>query len=168
MLRLTLVHDGSSNVIFVTRLTLRFQVFILGSLAVGVIVPYDSDGLLRAIANGAGGAAKSPYVIGMQLLDIKVLPHIVNVGVLTSVFSAGNAFVYAASPWSGNGWSSAQDLHLEEPKRDTGVLCDPRLTLGLPRVHATQPKCKHCTQLVNPSLWIFDTFMLMLKKIGHL
>ncbi|KAF8321172.1 hypothetical protein DL93DRAFT_1609088 [Clavulina sp. PMI_390] len=72
-------------------------IFILGALTVGIIVPYNNPRLLHAIASGAYGAAASPYVVGMQLLDIPVLPHIVNAGILTSVFSAGNGFVYCSS-----------------------------------------------------------------------
>jgi amino acid transporter len=49
--------------------------FILGALAVGVLVPYDDPNLLGAIANSAPGAAKSPYVIGVSRLGIKVLPY---------------------------------------------------------------------------------------------
>ncbi|CAG81869.1 amino acid permease-domain-containing protein [Yarrowia lipolytica] len=71
--------------------------FILGALAVGIIVPYNDPELLDAINSGKPGAAASPYVIGMQRLNIKVLPHIMNGLVLTSAFSAGNSFTYCAS-----------------------------------------------------------------------
>lgn len=49
-------------------------------------MPYDNDRLLRAIATSAYGAASSPYVIGMQLLDVPVLPHIVNAGQAHYIF----------------------------------------------------------------------------------
>ena len=39
----------------------------------------------------------SPYVIAINRAGIKVLPHIVNAGVLTSAFSAGNSYLYTAS-----------------------------------------------------------------------
>ena len=39
----------------------------------------------------------SPYVIAMQNLKIKVLPHIINACILTSVFSSGNGDLYAVS-----------------------------------------------------------------------
>ena len=71
--------------------------FVLGALCIGIVVPYNDPELLAAITEGAPGAAASPYVIAMQRLDIKVLPHIVNGLVLTAAFSAGNSYTYCAS-----------------------------------------------------------------------
>ena len=71
--------------------------FILGSLCVGIVVPYSDPDLLKAISNAHPGAGASPYVIAMQRLRIGVFPHIVNALILTSIFSAGNGFVYCAS-----------------------------------------------------------------------
>lgn len=71
--------------------------FILGSLAVGIVVPYNDPGLKEAYSNGAGGAAASPYVRSMDRLGIPVLPHIVNFLILTSAFSAGNSTLYCAT-----------------------------------------------------------------------
>ena len=71
--------------------------FVLGSLCVGINVPYNDAELTAAYANSAPGAAASPYVVSMNRLGIKVLPDIVNAMVLTSAFSAGNSYVYCAS-----------------------------------------------------------------------
>ena len=71
--------------------------FMLGSLAVGILVPYNDAILIDAYANGAPGAAASPYVASMIRLHISILPHIVNALVLTSALSAGNSYVYCAS-----------------------------------------------------------------------
>ncbi|KAL1957134.1 hypothetical protein VTO42DRAFT_6277 [Malbranchea cinnamomea] len=71
--------------------------FVLGSLAVGIVIPYNDPTLVTGIKNEAPGAAASPYVISMDRLNIKVLPHIVNALVLTAAFSAGNSYVYCAS-----------------------------------------------------------------------
>lgn len=71
--------------------------FVLGSLAVGILVPYDDKELNDAIKDNRPGAAASPYVVAMQRLQIGVLPHIVNAMVLASAFSAGNSYVYCAS-----------------------------------------------------------------------
>lgn len=71
--------------------------FILGSLAVGIVVPYDDETLIAAFENGEPGAAASPYVISMIRLKIQVLPHIVNALVLTSAFSAGLSYLYCSS-----------------------------------------------------------------------
>ncbi|KAI0145076.1 amino acid transporter [Xylariaceae sp. FL1272] len=71
--------------------------FVLGSLAVGILVPYNDSDLLNAYKLGLPGAAASPYVVAMGHLGIPVLPHIVNALILTASFSAGNSYVYCAS-----------------------------------------------------------------------
>ena len=71
--------------------------FVLGSLAVGINVPYDDPTLIAAFTNGEPGAAASPYVVSMIRLHIPVLPHIVNALVLTSAFSAGLSYLYCSS-----------------------------------------------------------------------
>lgn len=71
--------------------------FMLGSLCVGILVPYDSAELSAAFSSGLPGAAASPYVVAMERLRISGLPHIVNALVLASAFSAGNSYVYCAS-----------------------------------------------------------------------
>lgn len=71
--------------------------FVLGSLAVGILVPHDDAEMKTAFTTGAPGAAASPYVVAMNRLGITVLPDIVNAMVLTAAFSAGNSYVYCAS-----------------------------------------------------------------------
>lgn len=71
--------------------------FVLGSLCVGILTPYNDPEMVAAFKNGAPGAAASPYVVAMNRLGIPVLPHIVNAMVLTAAFSAGNSYVYCAS-----------------------------------------------------------------------
>lgn len=71
--------------------------FVLGSLAVGINVPYNDPELKDAFSNGRPGAAASPYVVAMNRLGITVLPDIVNALVLSAAFSAGNSYVYCAS-----------------------------------------------------------------------
>lgn len=71
--------------------------FICGSLAVGINVPYNDPELADAFNSGRPGAAASPYVVAMNRLGIRVLPHIVNAAVLSAAFSAGNSYVYCAS-----------------------------------------------------------------------
>ncbi|KAF7860880.1 hypothetical protein EAF04_008398 [Stromatinia cepivora] len=71
--------------------------FVLGSLAVGILVPYDDQELKDAFTNGLPGAAASPYVVAMNRLRIRILPDIVNAMVLGAAFSAGNSYVYCAS-----------------------------------------------------------------------
>ncbi|KAJ3878739.1 general amino acid permease AGP2 [Lentinula edodes] len=71
--------------------------FVLGSLCIGIVVSYSDPNLLQALSDARPGAGSSPYVIAMQRLHIKVLPDIVNALILTSIFSAGNSYVYNAS-----------------------------------------------------------------------
>lgn len=71
--------------------------FVLGSLAVGINVPYTDTELANAFTNGLPGAAASPYVVAMNRLRIRILPDIVNALVLSAAFSAGNSYVYCAS-----------------------------------------------------------------------
>lgn len=71
--------------------------FCLGSLAVGVLVPYNDPELQAAYREGLPGAAASPYVVAMNRLGIPILPHIVNALILTAAFSAGNSYVYCSS-----------------------------------------------------------------------
>ncbi|KAI0123734.1 histidine permease [Xylariales sp. AK1849] len=72
----------------------RFGAFFIGgALCVGIILPYNDATLENA---GTGTANGSPYVIAMQNMGISVFPHIVNALMVTSIFSAGNAYTYCA------------------------------------------------------------------------
>ncbi|KAF2447985.1 hypothetical protein P171DRAFT_383273 [Karstenula rhodostoma CBS 690.94] len=71
--------------------------FVLGSLCVGINVPFNDPELKAAFKDGKPGAAASPYVVAMNRLRIEGLPHIVNAMVLGAAFSAGNSYVYCAS-----------------------------------------------------------------------
>lgn len=71
--------------------------FVVGSLCVGIVIPYNDSNLKLAISDARPGAGSSPYVIAMERLQIPVLPHLVNAMILLSVFSAGNTYVYCAS-----------------------------------------------------------------------
>ncbi|KAK8256299.1 amino acid transporter-like protein [Phyllosticta capitalensis] len=77
----------------------RFGCFyILGALCVGIVLPYNDPTLNRLLDNGdTGNAGASPYVIAMQNMAIEVLPDLTNALMVTSIFSAGNSYVYAAT-----------------------------------------------------------------------
>lgn len=79
----------------------RFGLFFIGSgIAVGIVLPYNDATLvsiLRGSGSGSGTAAASPYVIAMKNLGVTVFPHIVNFLLCTSIFSAGNTYVYCAT-----------------------------------------------------------------------
>jgi len=57
------------------------------------MVPYTNADL----DTSTGTAASSPWVIGIQLAQIRALPSIINAVILTSAASSGNAFLYAGS-----------------------------------------------------------------------
>lgn len=71
--------------------------YILGTLAIGVIVPYNSPSLLTALASNAPGAASSPWVIAIKQAGIPALPSIINAVILTSATSSANAYLYSGS-----------------------------------------------------------------------
>lgn len=66
--------------------------YVLGSLAIGVVVASDDPDLLH----GTGSAA-SPWVIAVQRAGIQALPSIINAVILTSASSSANAFLYTGS-----------------------------------------------------------------------
>ncbi|GME25397.1 hypothetical protein GTA08_BOTSDO01299 [Neofusicoccum parvum] len=74
----------------------RFGIFfICGALCVGIVVPANDPTLFKAFSTGdTGTGASSPYVIAMKNMEVAVLPHIVNALLMTSVYSAGNCYVY--------------------------------------------------------------------------
>ncbi|KAL2753479.1 hypothetical protein ACRALDRAFT_1051960 [Sodiomyces alcalophilus JCM 7366] len=75
---------------FIYRLAIFYGV---GSLMIGVITPSTDPSLLNPESN----ANASPWVIGIQRAGIGVLNHIINAAILTSAWSAGNAFLYSGS-----------------------------------------------------------------------
>jgi len=75
------------------RFIYRLAIFYgFGSFILGVVVPYDDDRLL-----GAGNASASPFVIGIKRAGIGGLDHAINAAILTSAWSAGNAFLFSGS-----------------------------------------------------------------------
>lgn len=75
---------------FIWRLALFYG---LGAFMIGTICPSTDPRLLSDTSN----ATASPWVIGISLRGIPVLNHIINAAVLTSAWSAGNAFLYSGS-----------------------------------------------------------------------
>lgn len=71
--------------------------YVLGSLAIGLLIPYNEGRLLDAIHNDAPGGAASPWVIAIYRASVPVLPSIVNVAILTAATSCANAYLYTGS-----------------------------------------------------------------------
>ncbi|KAF4963465.1 hypothetical protein FSARC_8514 [Fusarium sarcochroum] len=78
----------------------RFFFFFVGTaLCTSILVPYD-DPILKAVVTGesdVGAASASPYIIAMQNMGIGIFPHIATVLLVTTIFSAGNAYTYCAT-----------------------------------------------------------------------
>ncbi|ODV81684.1 uncharacterized protein CANTADRAFT_19302 [Suhomyces tanzawaensis NRRL Y-17324] len=70
--------------------------YIGGALSVSILIAYNDPNYLK-LTSDASNAASSPYVVAMQNLQIKVLPDIINVVIITSAFSAGNSYTYCSS-----------------------------------------------------------------------
>jgi amino acid transporter len=78
----------------VNRIFYRILFFyVFGITIVGMLVPSDDPDILQS----TGTAASSPFVIAFNRAGVKVLPHIINAGVLTSAFSASNSGLYGSS-----------------------------------------------------------------------
>lgn len=75
---------------FVWRLAIFYGI---SSLVLGTIVPSNDDRLL----SGSSNASASPWVIGIQRAGIGGLNHVINAAILTSAWSAGNAFLFSGS-----------------------------------------------------------------------
>lgn len=67
--------------------------YILGAVAIGATCISTSEGLI----SGQGNANASPWVIAIRNASIPILPSIINAGILTSAWSAGNAYLYLSS-----------------------------------------------------------------------
>ncbi|KAK6193932.1 hypothetical protein LQW54_011966 [Pestalotiopsis sp. IQ-011] len=75
---------------FIWRLGIFYGV---STLILGAIVPSTDPRLL----SGSSDAAASPWVIAIQNAGIGGLNHVINFAILTSAWSAGNAFLYSGS-----------------------------------------------------------------------
>lgn len=76
------------------RYIYRLLIFYIGSIvAMGVICPHDEE----ALVGGGAGAKSSAFVVGINQAGIRGLGSVVNAAILTSAWSAGNAYLYMSS-----------------------------------------------------------------------
>lgn len=68
--------------------------YILSLFLVSLVVPYNDP---RLTAGGSHDPRSSPFVIALQIGQIKVLPHIVNAVIVLSTLSVANASIFASS-----------------------------------------------------------------------
>lgn len=71
--------------------------YVIGVLCVGIICSSRDSRLLGALKNGDAGAAASPWVIGIENLGIHGLPGLINLVIMLSGWSCGNAYLYSSS-----------------------------------------------------------------------
>lgn len=78
----------------IRKVMFRILVFyVLCMLFIGLLVPYNDPKLTE----DGGFTRNSPFLIAMENSGTKVLPHIFNAVIVTTIISAGNSTVYAGS-----------------------------------------------------------------------
>ncbi|KAH3666737.1 hypothetical protein OGAPHI_003186 [Ogataea philodendri] len=70
---------------------------VLSLFMVTLMVSSTDKNLLSAVDAGAGNGAESPFVIAVRNAGVKVLPSIVNGGILIAAMSAANTQIYIPS-----------------------------------------------------------------------
>ncbi|KAL4877601.1 amino acid permease/ SLC12A domain-containing protein [Aspergillus karnatakaensis] len=77
------------------RFILRLLIFYIGTvLAIGVICPSNIDAL---VSGSSSDAKSSAFVVGIQHAGIRGLDSVINAAILTTAWSAGNAYLYMSS-----------------------------------------------------------------------
>jgi amino acid transporter len=69
--------------------------YIISLFLLGLIVPYDSNGLSSSA--GSGQTRYSPFVLSFQLAGIKILPSVFNAVITLSVISVANSCTFAST-----------------------------------------------------------------------
>ena len=76
----------------------RIMFFYIGAIAViGTLLPYTDPSLLRAADDSANNIAQSPFTLVFARMGIGAAAAVMNAVILTSILSAGNSGLYAAS-----------------------------------------------------------------------
>ena len=76
----------------------RIMFFYIGAIAViGTLLPYTDPSLLSAAEESAEAVAQSPFTLVFARMGIGAAAAVMNAVILTSILSAGNSGLYAAS-----------------------------------------------------------------------
>ena len=76
----------------------RIMFFYIGAIAViGTLLPYTDPSLLSAADDSANNIAQSPFTLVFARMGIGAAAAVMNAVILTSILSAGNSGLYAAS-----------------------------------------------------------------------
>ncbi|KAL2850668.1 amino acid permease/ SLC12A domain-containing protein [Aspergillus pseudoustus] len=91
-------QDPRTNIPFAIRQTFWriLGFYVVGAWSLTMAVPYTDARLVGATQQSTSAAA-SPFVVAISLAGIKVLPDIVNAGLLVFVLSASGSDIYCAS-----------------------------------------------------------------------
>ncbi|CAI4055400.1 amino acid transporter TAT1 SKDI_02G1750 [Saccharomyces kudriavzevii IFO 1802] len=68
-------------------------IYMLTTILIGFLVPYNSDELLGS--GSSSGSHASPFVIAVSSHGVKVVPHFINAVILISVISVANSSLYS-------------------------------------------------------------------------
>lgn len=73
--------------------------YMVGAVCVGVLVASNDPTLISVFITGdsVGTAAATPFIIAMQNMKVEALPHVINALLVTTIFSAGNTYMYCSS-----------------------------------------------------------------------
>ena len=76
----------------------RIMFFYIGAIAIiGTLLPYTDPSLLSAADDTANNVAQSPFTLVFARMGIGAAAAVMNAVILTSILSAGNSGLYAAS-----------------------------------------------------------------------
>ena len=76
----------------------RIMFFYIGAIAViGTLLPYTDPSLLSAADDSANNIAQSPFTLVFARMGVGAAAAVMNAVILTSILSAGNSGLYAAS-----------------------------------------------------------------------
>lgn len=80
------------------RTYIRIYLFYIGGIFfMNSLCASNNPALVQAVADGRGGAALSPWVIGIKSVGVHGLDSLVNAVVMTAAWSCGNGFTYGAA-----------------------------------------------------------------------
>lgn len=80
------------------RTYFRILVFYVGGVFfMNVLCASNNSILLNGMLSGKGGAATSPWVVGIKTLGVKGLDSLVNAAILSSAWSCSNGFLFGAT-----------------------------------------------------------------------
>lgn len=93
------ISQPRKNIVMAAKRTyIRIFLFYIGGIFfMNTMCASNNEDLIAASESGKGGAAASPWVIGIKSVGVHGLDSVVNAVVMTSAWSCGNGFTYSAT-----------------------------------------------------------------------